>query len=177
VNGINLLLEQSLNKKLGRLVIHQTDMEYGKLQMAQDCDIWNLAWNCFYMPPKYYSPNMKFASKPGDYAPDLYIVGDSYSWIPVYTVYGLFGAWNWMPSGSVWDSTDQQNYANYVINFPLNQRIFDSPADPQFVLNHDAIIIELLDKQITPGMDRFAFARELLDYIKFVKLNKLMVIQ
>jgi hypothetical protein len=169
VNGINGLIERSLDKKLGKLVVHQTDMEYGKPQMAQDCDIWNLTWNCFYMPPKYYSPKVQFSSRRDDYAPNLYIVGDSFSWLPVNTVYGLNGAWNWMPSGSVWNSTDQQWYASYVMNFPLNKRIFDSPADPQFVLNHDAIIIELLDKQIAPGMDRFMFARDLLDYIKSIK--------
>jgi hypothetical protein len=159
INGLNALLEQSLDKKLGRIEAVRNDVITGKMGTPDDSDIWNICWNALSVPPEYPSPNMTFQTIPGESTVRVFTIGQSFTWGLLNTIYAA--------KDPVWSETYFSYYNGRVLHFdaetPHGVQISDKTEDYAQYLQTDVFLIELLE--CGTGENQFEFVDHMLQYL------------
>jgi hypothetical protein len=165
VNGFNALLEELLEKELGRLTVVQKENRYGEMGISNDEDIWDICWNALFAEPNYPSPHVIFDTNPGDFAPKILNVGQSFSTIMLHAIYYNIDEPVWKETLFSWYNGHVLLYPN-PYGYPWGERIADRTDDYERYLEMDVIVIEFLETTASPYAVQFEFVHNMLNYMK-----------
>lgn len=160
INGLNRFMEEPLNKKLGTIIVAKEEVITGKMGTIEDSDIWKICWNAISVPPNYPSPNITFQTIPGDSSLRIFMIGQSFTWGLLNTVYAS--------EHPVWSETYFSYYNGNVHHYdsetPKGVQISDKTEDYEQYLKMDVIMIEFLE--CGPGDKQFEFVDHMLQYLQ-----------
>jgi hypothetical protein len=163
INGFNSLLEELLNKKLGRLIVTSEENIDGQMGIPDDRDLWNICWNAMFAEPDYPSPNITLDTIPGDFRPNVLNVGQSFSTILLYAIYFNIENPVWNETLFSWYNGRVLRYPNHGL--PWGEHIADRTGDFEYYLDMDVIVIEFLENTTYPGAVQFEFVNNILNYL------------
>jgi len=165
INGLNVLLEKLLDKKIGRINITDEINIIGHMGIGSDSDIWNICWNALYAKPNYLSPNIKFSTLSGEFYPNILNVGQSFSTIMLNTIYVNCTSPIWNETYFSWYNSRVLRYPNSS-GMPFGEQISEETNDFELYLSMDVIMIEFLENTAHPWSPQFEFVDNMLSYLK-----------
>jgi hypothetical protein len=169
INGLNLFLEELLDRNLGRMIITNESNIFGQMGINTDSDIWDICWNALYAKPNYLSPNITFSTLPDEFSPCILNVGQSTSAILLHVIYST------PPPNSqktIWNETYFSWYNGRVIHYSSSsgstyvEQISEKTTDFELYLSMDVIMIEFLENTCYPWSEQFDFISNMLYYLK-----------
>ena len=160
INGLNALLEELLEIKLGRMVVAQKEDVLGKMGNVDDSDIWQICWNALNAEPNYLSPHIQYTSTAGDAPLHVFMVGQSFSTLLLSTIYSV--------ERPVWTETYFSWYNSRVLQYKEGYtggiQHSETTDDYEQYLQADVIILEFLESG--PGWIQFEFVENMLHYLE-----------
>lgn len=160
INGLNALLEELLEIKLGRMVVTQKENVLGQMGNVDDSDIWQICWNALNAEPNYLSPHIQYTSTTGDAPLHVFMVGQSFSTLLLSTIYSV--------EKPVWTETYFSWYNSRVLQYKEGYtggiQFSESTDDYEQYLQADVIIVEFLENG--PGWIQFEFVENMLHYLE-----------
>lgn len=160
INGLNALLEELLETKLGRMVITQKEIVLGQMGNVDDSDIWQICWNALNVEPDYLSPHIQYTSTAGEAPLHVFMVGQSFSTLLLSTIYSV--------EKPVWTETYFSWYNSRVLQYKEGYtggiQFSESTDDYERYLQADVIIVEFLENGY--GWIQFEFVENMLHYLE-----------
>ncbi len=161
INGLNALLEELLETKLGRMVVTQKENILGQMGNVDDSDIWQICWNALNAEPNYLSPHIQYTSTAGEAPLHVFMVGQSFSTLLLSTIYSV--------EKPVWTETYFSWYNSQVLQYKAGYtgggiQFSESTDDFERYLQADVIIVEFLENG--SGWIQFEFVENMLHYLE-----------